>query len=751
MLFLSSLLSTLKIIFSGCRVSPPFRNPAQSHTFHQLSTPMLNRILCLLFCAALLQAQTVLSPNKKLSFSFSLSADSVPQYSLSFGKKAVVLPSRLGIELRNMPSFLSGFTVASVESSLVNDSWEPVLGEVKSIRNNYRELKVTLKQPAQQNRIMVLTFRLFDEGLGFRYEFPRQDNLNYFTVIDERTEFAMAGDHKAFWLPGDFDTNEYIYNESSLSAVDASKIRNRNEIFTASFVSNSMVQTPVQMKSSDGLYINIFEAALVNYPAMCVDIDQKRFVLTSKIAPDPVGNKAYLQAPAKTPWRTVIVSDKAADILSSKMVLNLNEPSKIADVSWIKPVKYVGIWWEMHVNVASWNYSDVNNVKIGETDWASLKPNGRHGANTARTKVYIDFAAKHGFDAVLVEGWNVGWEDWFGNWKENVFDFVTPYPDFDVAELQRYAKEKGVKLIMHHETSASVTNYERQLDTAYRFMKAYGYDAVKSGYVGKIIPRGEVHDGQWMVNHYLRAVTKAAEYKIMVNAHEPVRPTGVQRTYPNMIAWEAARGNEFNAWSTGNPPEHETILPFTRFMGGPMDYTPGIFQIKMSYYDPKRTEQVHTTLAKQLALYVTMYSPLQMAADLPENYEAKPDAFQFIKDVAVDWDDTKILEAEPGDFVTTARKAKGKEEWFIGAITDESPRTAIAPLSFLEAKQKYVVTVYGDAADAHWEKNPMTYSITKYLATNKTVLSLKLAPGGGAAISIKPATKDDEKQLKQYK
>jgi hypothetical protein len=712
---------------------------------------MIKQFLFILLALFTANAQTVQSPNKKLTFSFFLSADSVPQYQLSLGKKAVVLPSRMGIALKNTPSFLSGFAVAKIESSLVSDSWDPVLGEVKTIRNNYRELKVTLRQPAEKNRILVITFRLFDEGLGFRYEFPRQDNLNYFTVSDERTEFALTGDHKAFWIPGDFDTNEYPYSETRLSEVDASREKHPGEIYTSSLITRSMIQTPVQMKSSDGLYINIFEAALVNYPAMCVDIDQKNFVLTSKLAADAVGNKAYLQAPAKTPWRTIIVSDKAADILSSKIILNLNEPSKFADVSWIKPVKYVGIWWEMHVGIASWNYSDVNNVKIGETDWKSLKPNGRHGATTARTKVYIDFAAKHGLDAVLVEGWNVGWEDWFGNWKENVFDFVTPYPDFDVAELQRYAKEKGVKLIMHHETSASVTNYERQLDTAYRFMNAYGYDAVKSGYVGKIIPRGEAHDGQWMVNHYIRAVSKAAEYKIMVNAHEPVRPTGLQRTYPNWLACEAARGNEFNAWSSGNPPDHETILPFTRFMGGPMDYTPGIFQIKMSYYDPNRQTQVHTTLAKQLALYVTMYSPLQMAADLPENYEAKLDAFQFIKDVAVDWDDTKILEAEPGDYVTTARKAKNKDDWFLGAITDENSRTAVAPLNFLNPKQNYIATIYSDAPGAHWEKNPMAYKIGGWLVNSKTILKLPLASGGGAAVSIKPASKDDEEKYKTYK
>lgn len=705
----------------------------------------------LMFVVAFGHAQTIFSPNKKLSLTVSLSADSVPTYRLTLGKKTIVLPSKLGLAVKNMPSFLSGFAVAQVESSLVDESWNPVLGEMKTIRNNYRELKVTLQQPAVKNRMMAVTFRLFNEGLGFRYEFPQQDNLNYFTVTDEQTEFALTGDHKAFWIPGDFDTNEYKYAETSLSGIDAAAYGERSEIFTAGMYGNFMVQTPLQLKSTDGMYINISEAALVNYPAMCVDVDKKSFVLTSKLAPDAVGNKAYLQAPAKTPWRTVIVSDKATDILASKMMLNLNEPSKITDVGWIKPVKYVGIWWEMHVGVASWNYADVNNVKIDGTDWNALKPNGRHGATTARTKVYIDFAAKHGFDAVLVEGWNVGWEDWFGNWKENVFDFVTPYPDFDVAELHRYAKEKGVKLIMHHETSASVTNYERQLDTAYRFMKANGYDAVKSGYVGKIIPRGEVHDGQWMVNHYHRAVSKAADYKIMVNSHESVRPTGIQRTYPNWIAAEAARGNEFNAWSSGNPPAHETILPFTRLMGGPMDYTPGIFQITMSFYDPNKKNQVHTTLAKQLALYVTMYSPLQMAADLPENYEAKLDAFQFIKDVAVDWDDSKILEAEPGEYVTIARKAKNKEEWYLGAITNENPRTASAQLSFLDPKQKYVATVYADAADAHFEKNPMAYIISVSLVNSKTVLKLPLVAGGGAAVSITPATKDEEKKIKMYK
>jgi glucan 1,4-alpha-glucosidase len=695
--------------------------------------------------------QTIHSPNKQLSMTFSLSSSGEPTYRLDFGKKPVVLASKLGVELKRQTSFTSGFAIAKIESSLVDESWNPVWGEVKTIRNNYRELKVTLTQASEKNRQMVIVFRLFNEGLGFRYEFPEQDNLNYFTVSNERTEFHLAGDHKAFWIPGDFDTNEYSYYETRLSEVDAMKGMSVGEIATRSVIGANFTQTPLMMKSADGLYINIFEAAVINYPAMCLEVNKQTFKLTSTIAPDAVGNKAYMQAPCRTPWRTVMVSDKAADILGSKMILNLNDPTKFTDVSWIKPVKYVGIWWEMHVGKSSWNYADVKNVKIGTTDWKALKPNGKHGANTARTKVYIDFAAKHGFDGVLVEGWNVGWEDWFGQWKEDVFDFVTAYPDFDVAELQKYAASKGVKLIMHHETSASVTNYERRMDDAFKFMKQYGYDAVKTGYVGKIIPRGELHDGQWMTNHYVRVVDKAAQYKIMVNSHESVRPTGLQRTYPNWLACEAARGNEFNAWSSGNPPAHETILPFTRLLGGPMDYTPGIFQIKMNFYDLNKKEQVHTTLAKQLALYVTMYSPLQMAADLPENYEAKPDAFQFIKDVAVDWDDTKIVEAEPGDYITEARKAKGKDEWYLGAITDENARTATAPLNFLEAKQKYVATIYRDADTAQWEKNPMAYAIERFIVDSKTVLKLKLAEGGGAAVSIKPATDDELKAAKKYK
>lgn len=699
-------------------------------------------------------AQNLTSPNGHLVLAFSLDEKGEPRYRLDFKGKPVIRSSRLGLELKQQPAFMSGFDVVKADTGSVDETWEPVWGEVKSIRNHYRQLSVTLHQRESNDRRLRIVFRLFDDGLAFRYEFPQQPSLNHFIVADEQTQFHLTGDHRAFWMPGDFDTNEYPYSETPLSKVNAEIGRRVGEIFTRSPISTNYVQTPLLMKTAEGLYIVLFEAALVNYPAMCLRIDPADgggFVLTSSLAPDAVGNKAYLQTPCTTPWRTVIVSDRAADILTTKTILNLNEPCKLSDVSWIRPIKYIGIWWEMHVGKSSWNYADVDNVHLGSTDWKSLTPNGRHGATTERTKFYIDFAAKHGFDAVLVEGWNVGWEDWFGKWKEEVFDFVTPYPDFDVVELQYYAASKGVKLIMHHETSASVTNYERRMDEAFQFMKKHGYDAVKTGYVGKIIPRGEFHDGQWMTNHYVRVVEKAAKYKIMVNAHEPVRPTGLHRTYPNWLACEAARGNEFNAWSQGNPPAHETILPFTRLLGGPMDYTPGIFEIKMSYYDPKRKEQVHTTLAKQLALYVTLYSPLQMAADLPENYEKRLDAFQFIKDVAVDWDDTKVLEAEPGDYITMARKAKGKNEWYLGAITDEHPRTARAPLRFLDAHRTYVATIYADAPDAHWEKNPMAYTVNRYAVTNKTVLNLNLAPGGGAAVSIKPAGGTEMKTTRLYK
>lgn len=708
-------------------------------------------IFLLVLAWTISHAQSISSPGGKLVLSFSLQREGEPTYRLTFGNKAVVQTSRLGIALKGLPPFDKGFVIAAQDTLTYDETWEPVWGEVRQIRNRYRELAVTLEQPAHRHRRMIIRFRLYDDGLGFRYEFPLQRNLDYFTVSDELTQFALTGDHTAFWIPGDYDTNEYAYTTSTLTAIDGTKGRAADEIFAKTPIGRNAVQTPLLLKTNDGLYINLHEAALIDYPAMNLTVDQQTFILSAHLVPDAVGNKAYLQTPAKTPWRTIIVSNRAEEILASKVILNLNEPSVIDDTGWIKPQKYVGVWWELHVGKTTWNYSDTTNLKLRDADWNRIKPNGKHGATTARVKRYIDFAAEHGFRGVLVEGWNVGWEDWFGKWKEEVFDFVTPYPDFDVNELAQYAAEKGVKLIMHHETSASVTNYERRMDEAYRFMKENGYEAVKTGYVGRIIPRGEHHDGQWMVNHYVRVAEKTARHRIMVNMHEPVRPTGLHRTYPNWLACEAARGNEFNAWSQGNPPEHETILPFTRLMGGPMDYTPGIFQISMDYYDPNRKAQVHTTLAKQLALYVTLYSPLQMAADLPENYERFPDAFQFIKDVAVDWDDTKIIAAEPGDYLTIARKARDKDEWFLGAITDEQPRSSRVRLDFLPADRWYVATIYADAPDAHWEKNPMAYRIQTVLVQRTTILEMRLAAGGGTAVSLRPATADDRKKWKEYR
>ena len=716
-------------------------------------------ILLVLTFSSTVFAQTLKSPDGNLKLSFSITQTGEPVYQLAYKNKPVIKPSALGIDIKDQAAFINGFKIAKADTTTVDETWEPVWGEVKQIRNHYRELAVTLTQASPHERTLIIRFRLFNDGLGFRYEFPKQPNLQHFIVKNEITQFALTGDHKTFWIPGDFDTNEYSYSTTLLSGVGESARKNSaDEIATRNPVKGA-VQTPLMMKSADGLYVNILEAALVNYPAMILMVDKSSLTLTSTLAPDAVGNKAYLQTPSHTPWRTIIVSDKAGDMLASKTILNLNEPSKIENTDWIKPTKYIGIWWEMHVGIGTWFYSDEVNLTLAGTHWQALKPNGRHSANTANTKRYIDFASKHGFDGVLIEGWNVGWEDWFGQWKENVFDFVTPYPDFDVNELQRYAASKNVKLIMHHETSGSVTNYERRMDEAYTFMKQHGYDAVKTGYVGRIIPRGEWHDGQWMVNHYVRAAEKTAAYKIMIDMHEPVRSTGLHRTYPNWLASEAARGNEFNAWSIGSPPEHETILPFTRLMGGPMDYTPGIFQIKMDYYVAQRPFNnqspngfaIHTTLAKQLALYVTMYSPLQMAADLPENYERFPDAFQFIKDVAVNWDDTKILEAEPGDYITLARKAKGKEDWFVGAITDEQKRIAVMPLAFLNPGQKYVATMYADKPDADWDKNPMAYQISNVIVDTNTTLKLALAPGGGAAIRIKPASAGDLKKWKAYK
>ena len=697
------------------------------------------------FTPAIAADIVIRSANNQIELTVTHQANGKLLYSVNYKGKKVILPSGLGFKFQTPAITLQQFDLRKVDSSYMDQTWKPVWGENSSIRDQYRQLQLSLVDLNGSGVIMQIIFRVFNEGVGFRYVFPKQEKLNHFIIADEMTQFALAGDHTAFWIPGDFDTNEFNYNHTRLSAVDASSGKMSQEIHAKTFFSKDAVQTPLMMKSDDGLYINIHEAALVNYPAMDMLIDKATNTLNSFLVPDAVGNKAYLQAPAKTPWRTIIVSDKATEILAAnKMILNLNDPSKIEDPSWIKPQKMVGVWWEMHIGKSSWDY--------GVTKSASfMQPHGHHGANTENVKKYIDFASKNNITGVLVEGWNTGWEDWFGQWKEDVFDFVTPYPDFNVVELQKYAASKNVKLIMHHETSASVTNYERWMDTAYRFMKKYGYDAVKTGYVGRIIPRGEHHDGQWMIRHYERVAAKTASYQIMVDAHEPVRPTGLQRTYPNWLACEAARGNEFNAWSEGNPPTHETILPFTRLMGGPMDYTPGIFRIKLNYLDSNKKEAVHTTLCKQLALYVTMYSPLQMAADLPENYEAKDDAFQFIRDVAVDWDETKILEAEPGDYVVIARKAKNSPNWFIGAITDENARNFQIPLNFLDPNKKYVATVYRDADNASWDKNPEVYKIEKFIVDNQSVQALKLATGGGAAVSLMPASESDIKTYQKTK
>lgn len=690
---------------------------------------------CLVAAAAVFNVHAqkpVITEMGNTSLVFMVDADGSPVYSVTYNNRAVILPSSLGFVLANDTSFYKGFELTGTDKKSFDETWQPVWGETKNIRNHYNQLTVHLRQKSAPNLLLDIVFRVFEDGVGFRYVFPKQPGLQYFVVQDELTQFHLAGDHKTFWIPGDYDTNEYPYTTSKISEIDNSDlVKNSTAIAVRVAPDKYAVQTPLMMKTPDGLYINIHEAALTNYSAMQLHVDRATLTLTSSLVPDAVGNKAYLHAPFSTPWRTVIVSDNAAGILTSKMILNLNEPSKIANTSWIKPMKFVGVWWEMQTGKSTWNYSD-----YADSLDANGKPipNGRHGANTANVKRYIDFAAANNIKGVLVEGWNIGWEDWFGNWKENVFDFVTPYPDFDVKGLEEYAAQKGVHIIMHNETSGSATNYDRQMDTAYRFMKKFGYTSVKTGYVGKIIPRGEHHDGQWMINHYERVAQKAALYQVMLDAHEPVRPTGLQRTYPNWLACEAGRGNEYNAFSDGNTPEHETILPFTRLIGGPMDYTPGIFKIKGYSTTPNR--QIHTTLAKQLALYVTLYSPLQMAADFPENYAAHKDAFQFIKDVPVDWDDTKIIEAEPGDYLTIARKEKGKNSWFIGAITDENKRTATISLSFLDAGKKYKAIIYKDADNADWKNNPEAYTITTQTVTSASTLTIPLAPGGGAAVSV---------------
>jgi hypothetical protein len=682
----------------------------------------------------------------RMKLEFMLNQNGTPTYTVSYKDKTVIRNSSLGFKLADQRALDSNFEVIGADKTSKDESWKPVWGEVNTIQNRYEELTLHLKEKNQKARFLDIIFRVFENGIAFRYVFPKQDELNYFIITDELTQFNLTGDHKAFWIPGDYDSNEYVYTTSPLSQVDAWKVQKAaTDIAVRTVPDQFAVQTPLMLKTTEGLYINIHEAGLINYPAMQLHVDKSTNNLSSNLVPDALGNKAYLHAPFSTPWRTVIVSDKAADILNSKMILNLNEPSIIKETSWIKPMKFVGVWWEMQTGKSTWSYAESMN-KVDNN--GNLIASGKHGANTANVKKYIDFAAKNGIEGVLVEGWNTGWEDWFGNWKEEVFDFVTPYPDFDLKEITAYAAAKNVKMIMHNETSGSATSYERQLDTAFRFMNKFNYPAVKTGYVGKIIPRGEHHDGQWMVNHLNRVNQKAADHKVMIDVHEAMRPTGLHRTYPNFVASEAGRGNEYNAFSNGNAPDHETILPFTRLMGGPMDYTPGIFKIK-GYSDvPGR--QVHTTLAKQLALYVTLYSPLQMAADLTENYEAHPDAFQFIKDVAVDWDDTKIIEAEPGDYITTARKAKATDNWFIGAITAEKGRKAVIALDFLDKGKKYIATIYADADNADWKTNPEAYQIHSYLVNSATKLNIPLVNGGGAAISIKPAGAA-VKGLKMYK
>ena len=707
-------------------------------------------LLLFLGVTAGMRAEQLVSPNGQLRLNFSINAQGEPVYELYYKDKVVIKPSKLGLELKDDPGLMNGFTLAGVQTSTFDETWQPVWGEEKEIRNHYNEMAVTLNQQAQ-GRHIVLRFRLFDDGLGFRYEFPLQKNLNYFVIKEEHTQFAMAGDHTAFWIPGDYDTQEYDYTESRLSEIRGLMPGAITDNASQTQFSPTGVQTALQMKTDDGLYINLHEAALVDYSCMHLNLDDKNLVFESWLTPDAQGNKGYLQAPCTSPWRTVIVSDDARDILASRITLNLNEPCAYDDVSWIKPVKYVGVWWEMIAGKSTWAYTDdLLSVKLGQTDYSKTKPNGRHGANNEHVKKYIDFAAANGLDQVLVEGWNQGWEDWFGHSKDYVFDFVTPYPDFDVEMLNDYAHSKGVKLMMHHETSSSVRNYERHLDKAYQFMVDHGYNAVKSGYVGDIIPRGEHHYGQWMNNHYLYAVKKAAEYKIMVNGHEAVRPTGLCRTYPNLIGNESARGTEYEAFG-GSKPFHTTLLPFNRLIGGPMDYTPGIFDIRLDFMGDQPHGQVQTTLAKQLALYVTLYSPLQMAADLVENYEKHMDAFQFIKDVAVDWDESRYLEAEPGDYITIARKAKGSNNWFVGGINDENARTAEFKLDFLDADKKYVATLYADGKDADYKDNPTSYQIKKGIVTAKTRFSVQEARSGGFALSLMEATPADLKNLKKWK
>ena len=724
----------------------------------------MKRILLLLAtltaAAGAAAQETLLSPDGDLKLTFHLSDTGAPTYALDFRGRPAILLSGMGLELRgDAPALEFGaeirkggygapvslydrFEECGVERSSFDETWQPVWGEESSIRNHYNEMAVTLRQ-AESGREMIIRFRLYDEGLGFRYEFPEQEQLTYFTIREERTQFAMTGDHTAFWIPGDYDTQEYDYTESRLSQIRSLMEQAITPNSSQTPFSPTGVQTALQMKSDDGLYINIHEAALVDYACMHLDLDDETMVFTSHLTPDAQGWKGYLQTPCHTPWRTVMVTDDAREILASRLILNLNDPCAIEDTSWIHPVKYVGVWWEMITGKSDWAYTrELPSVQLGVTDYDNVKPSGRHAANNDNVKRYIDFAAGNGFDQVLVEGWNVGWEDWFGHTKDYVFDFVTPYPDFDIEALNDYAHRKGVRLMMHHETSSSVRNYERHLEAAYALMNRYGYNAVKSGYVGDILPRGEHHYGQWMVNHYLHAVKLAAKHHIMVNAHEAVRPTGLCRTWPNLIGNESARGTEYQAFG-GTKPFHVTLLPFTRLQGGPMDYTPGIFSMDVSKLNPENHSHVNSTLANQLALYVTLYSPLQMAADVPEHYEQYSDAFQFIRDVAVAWDESRYLTAEPGDVIVAARRAKESGAWFVGGVTDENRRTVSVALDFLDPEKSYVATLYADAPDADYRTNPEAYEIRTGRVSSRTTLDITMACGGGFALSIREATADD--------
>ena len=726
--------------------------------------------LVALIVPLLLGAQTVTSPSGKVSLTFALGEGGVPTYEMSYKGKQVIKPSRLGFVLAkdkhaskqmNETDLLDGFTVTDTKTSTFDETWTPVWGQYKTIRNNYTELEVDLRQ-ASADRNIIVRFRVYDDGMGLRYEFPQQKSLNYFVIKDECTQFAMTGDHTAYWIAGDYDTQEYPVQITRLSEIrptmecyatwDANGKNGRKpqnakhdlqrdaigwENASMTPFSSTGVQTSLQLKTDDGLYINIHEAACVNYSTMHLDLDDKNLVFNSWLTPDACGNKCYMQTPCKTPWRTVMVSDDARDMLASSLILNLNEPCALDDVSWIKPTKFCGVWWEMIVGHGSWNYTDeLPSVRLGETDFAKVKPNGRHKANTEEVKRYIDFAADNGIGQVLVEGWNIGWEDWAGNWKFDVFDFVTPYPDFDLQGLNEYAHSRGVRLMMHHETSSSAINYERRLEEAYDLMNRYGYTAVKSGYVGDIIPRGEYHYGQFMNNHYLHCVQEAAKHHIMVNAHEATRPTGLCRTYPNLVGNESARGQEYEAFFGSNP-NHTVLLPFTRFQGGPMDYTPGVLETRLSTWSEGTNDhQLHTTLVGQLALYLVLCSPIQMAADLPQNYAKYDDAFQFIRDVAVDWDDTKYIDAEPGQYITVARKAKGTDNWFIGGKCDENGHSVNVKLDFLDKGRKYECVIYADGKDAHYWNNPASYVITRKTVKQGDTLKLTEAPGGGVAISL---------------